>query len=185
MDNSVLIAIGNAPDNEFKTSRSSSSAPNMKSGNTATPQSTDTETSSRKKRSRNENGDAPMQYHPPTPEDDTRASKRRRDFIQADARNSSYTSSGSGETEDISAEVQRRLQIQEEKRRRRQNAKPEKRKRESLLSTESGPLATGEAIHRKKRARRTSSDLKRDGEFLADRETDGRIKRSKRAPNGG
>ena len=183
MDNSVLIAIGNAPDNEFKTSRSSSSAPNMKSGNTATPQSTDTETSSRKKRSRNENGDAPMQYHPPTPEDDTRASKRRRDFIQADARNSSYTSSGSGETEDISAEVQRRLRIREERRRKKENAKPEKRKRDSLASNDGA--STGGATHRKKRARRTSSDLKRDGEFLADRETDGRIKRSKRAPNGG
>lgn len=180
-----MIVIGKAPGNTFNTPSSSSTAPNMKARNTATPQSTDTETSSRKKRSRNENGDAPMQYHPPTPEDDTRASKRRRDFIQADARNSSYTSSGSGsgETEDISAEVQRRLQIKEEKRRRRQNAKPEKRKRESLLSTESG--TTGEAIHRKKRARRTSSDLKRDGEFLADKETDGRTKRLKGSHNGG
>lgn len=155
----------------------------MKTRNTATPQSTDTETSGRKKRSRNENRDAPMRYHPPIPEDDTRATKRRRDFIQADVQNSSYTSAGSGETEDISAEVQRRLQIKEEKRRRRQNAKPEKRKRESLLSTESGP--TGEAIHRRKRARRTSSDLKRDGEFLVDKETDGRTKRLKRAHNGG
>lgn len=178
-----MIVIGKAPGNTFNTPRSSSSTPHMKARNTATGQSTDTETSGRRKRSRNENGGTPMQYHPPTPEDDTRATKRRRDFIQADARNSSYTSSGSGETEDISAEVQRRLQIKEERRRRRQNAKPEKRKRESLLSTENGP--TGEAIHRKKRARRTSSDPKGDEEFPADKETDGGMTRLKRANNGG
>lgn len=83
------------------------------------------------------------------------------------------------ETEDISAEVQRRLKIKEERRRKKENAKPEKRRRESLMSNESA--SPSEAQHRKKRARRTSSDLKRDAESLADKEADGKTKRLKRA----
>lgn len=149
----------------------------------ATPQSTDTETSSRKKRSRTEKVDTAMQYQPPTPEDDPRAPKRRRDLAEEDARSTHYASSGSQETEDISAEVQRRLKIREERRRKRENSKPEKRKRESLISNDNESPAG--PYHRKKRARRMSSDLKRHGGPLVDKETDGSTKRVKKSHNGG
>jgi hypothetical protein len=150
----------------------------MNTDSTSTPQSTDTDTRSRKKRPRTETADTAAQYRPPTPEDNPRASKRRRDPIEGDAKSARYASPGSPETEDISAEVQRRLKIREERRRKKENAKPEKRKRESLASND-GASSAG-ATHRKKRARRTSSDLKRDGESLANKEPDAKTKRLKK-----
>ncbi|KAJ5690619.1 hypothetical protein N7462_005011, partial [Penicillium macrosclerotiorum] len=72
------------------------------------------------------------------PSSDARAPKRKRDITSQPGvgpENTSNTpTSGSHETEDISEEVQRRLRIKEELRRKK-NSK--KRKRESLLSTES------------------------------------------------
>ncbi|KAJ5371196.1 uncharacterized protein N7496_007288 [Penicillium cataractarum] len=173
----------NASGNPFNTPHSSSSASKINERPTATPQSTETETSCRKKRSRIEKAGIDMQNQLPTPEEDLRASKRRRDLIEEDAGNAHYASSGSQETEDISAEVQRRLRIKEEKRRMRLKTKPEKRKRESLVSNDGASPA--EANHRKKRARRTGSDLKRNGEPMVDKEADGKTKRFKRAHNGG
>lgn len=183
MNNDIVIAIGNAPENPFNTPYSSSSSSKMNERPTATPQSTETESSCRKKRSRTEKAGTDMQNQLPTPEEDPRASKRRRDLIEEDAQNAHYASSGSQETEDISAEVQRRLRIKEEKRRMRQKTKPEKRKRESLISNDGA--STAEANHRKKRARHTSRDLKRNGEPLVDNEADGKTKRFKGAHNGG
>jgi hypothetical protein len=183
MNNDIVIAIGNAPGNPFNNSHSSSSASKMNERPTATPQSTETETTCRKKRCRTEKSGADMQNQVPGLGEDPRASKRRRDLIGEDARSAHYASSGSQETEDISAEVQRRLKIKEEKRRLREKTKPEKRKRESLLSNDGASPA--EANHRKKRARRTSSDLKRNGEPLVEKEADEKTRRFKRARNGG
>ncbi|OKP13350.1 hypothetical protein PENSUB_952 [Penicillium subrubescens] len=174
MDNDIAIATGKASDNAFNTPRSSS-ASKMSTDSTSTPQFTDTDTSGRKKRSRAETADTTTQNRPPTPEDVPRASKRRRDPTEGDTTSAPYASPGSPETEDISAEVQRRLRIREERRRKKENAKPEKRKRDSLASNDGA--STGGATHRKKRARRTSSDLKRDGDTLADKEADAKTKR--------
>ncbi|CEJ58209.1 hypothetical protein PMG11_06875 [Penicillium brasilianum] len=173
----------NAPENPFNNPHSSSSASKMNERPTATPQSTETETSCRKKRCRTEKAEVDMQNQVQSLEEDPRASKRRRDLIGEDARSAHYASSGSQETEDISAEVQRRLKIKEEKRRMREKTKPEKRKRESLVSNDGASPA--EANHRKKRARRTSSDLKRNGEPLVEKEADEKTRRFKRARNGG
>ncbi|CAG7926657.1 unnamed protein product [Penicillium olsonii] len=66
-------------------------------------------------------------------------------------------------TEDISAEVQRRLKIKEEQRRKRETPKHDKRKRDSLASNDgASPGATTRP--RKKRAK-TDSDRKRSGEL--------------------
>ncbi|KAJ5121531.1 uncharacterized protein N7515_009492 [Penicillium bovifimosum] len=71
-----------------------------------------------------------------------RASKRSRDTsFQAPAQEDDYTTSTSLGTEDISAEVQRRLRIKEEKRRKKENPKPDKRKRESLVSNDGASAA--------------------------------------------
>ncbi|KAF3385500.1 hypothetical protein F1880_002936 [Penicillium rolfsii] len=164
-----------ASDNAFNTSCASSPS-KINTDSTSTPQS-DANTSRRKKRPRTETADTTTQNCPPTPEDDLQAPKRRRDPIEGNATSAPYASPNSPETEDISAEVQRRLRIREERRRKKENAQPEKRKRDSLVSDDGG--MTGGATHRKKRARRTSSDLKRVGESLADKETDAKTKRFK------
>lgn len=177
MDNDIAIATGKSSDNAFNTPRSSF-ASKINADSTSTPQSTDTDTSGRKKRSRAETADTATQYRPPTPEDDHRASKRRRDPSEGNATGAPYASPGEPETEDISAEVQRRLRIREERRRKKENAKPEKRKRDSFVSNDGA--STGGATHRKKRARRTSSDLKRDEDSVADKETDAKTKRLKK-----
>lgn len=181
MDNDLGIATGKASDNAFNTPRSSF-ASNISAPHTSTPQSTDTDTGSRKKRSRTGEEDMATQYQPPILENDARASKRRRDPIEEHTTSAPYASPGSPETEDISAEVQRRLRIREERRRKKENAKPEKRKRESLASNDGA--SSGGANHRKKRARRTSSDLKRVGDSLTDKEADGKTKRLERAHYG-
>ncbi|KAJ5754455.1 hypothetical protein N7533_003998 [Penicillium manginii] len=84
---------------------------------------------------------------------------------------SQHTSSAY-ETEDISAEVQRRLLIKEERRRKKENAQPEKRKRESMISNES--LSPGGGQKPQKKRVRVGSELRRDGGFAS-----GRAKRQK------
>ncbi|KAJ5159649.1 uncharacterized protein N7482_006653 [Penicillium canariense] len=172
-------------DNVFNATPSSSSAPKTNPQPTPTPQFTDTETRGRRKRPRTEK-EGTVTPSQERSQEDPRASKRRRDLIsfqatEEDPRNASYASSGSLETEDISAEVQRRLRIKEERRWKKETNKPEKRKRESLVSTES--VSPGGARHKKKRAR-TGTDLKRTGEPLTEN-MDGKTKRSKRPHNGG
>jgi hypothetical protein len=61
------------------------------------------------------------------------------------------------DTEDISGEVQRRLKIQEEQRRKR-NAKPEKRKRDSMVSTGSTSSPGAVSTPKKKAKLGTSLD---------------------------
>lgn len=159
------------------TSASSSSTKNTDS------QPTSTETSSFKKRSSAEMADSPLPFQPLTPEDEGRAVKRRRDTAQENHPPTvSYVPPQSWETEDISEEVQRRLRIKEEKRRKRENTKPEKRKRESLQPDELP--SRSEEHHRKKRARRTSSDLKRAAESFADKPAEGKTKRLKQMRSG-
>lgn len=70
----------------------------------------------------------------------------------------------STETEDISAEVQRRLEIKEEQRRKRYNAKPEKRKRDSLASNAS-ISSPGEAARPKRKKFKTEKTEKDFGDF--------------------
>lgn len=138
----------------------------MNAQTASTSQSTDPQTNSRRKRSRPANErDTPStdsefrsQYNftenPP-------ATKRRRDAASHDNENSPAAE----ETEDISEEVQRRLRIQEERRRKKESVKPEKRKRESLLSNES----TSPGMNRPKRKRVRSGEESKKG---GDPETD-------------
>ena len=80
-------------------------------------------------------------------------------------------------TEDISAEVQRRLKIREEQRKKKENPKADKRKRESLASNEGeSPIASKP---RKKRLRLEGH--KRDGDPV-DNEADSPKKKQRKTP---
>lgn len=155
---------------------------------TPTPQSTDTDTSSRRKRSRTEKeSDIPSTESETNTQtdqsEDPRASKRKRDAVPyTEVDEATRNTSGFFETEDISEEVQRRLRIKEERRRQKESAKPEKRKRESLLSNES--VSPGPSKHRKKRAR-AGNALKRDGEMMSEGETEWESKRQRKSRLGG
>lgn len=70
------------------------------------------------------------------------------------------------ETEDISAEVQRRLKIKEEQRRKRETPKQDKRKRDSLASND-GASSSTTTRPQKKRAKMDSA-RKRSGELEAE-----------------
>ncbi|ODM19500.1 hypothetical protein SI65_04484 [Aspergillus cristatus] len=84
---------------------------------------------------------------------DSRSQKRKRVEIPGTDEDLRNTTPVSAETEDISEEVQRRLEIKEEQRKRR-NAKPEKRKRDrdSLLSND-GISSLGDTARPKKKRR--------------------------------
>lgn len=153
------------PGNTFDPSSCSGARMNAQTGPTS--QSTDPQTHSRRKRSRPANErDTPStdsefrsQYNLT---DNPPATKRRRDvasYASEDPQHPPGTSPAGEETEDISEEVQRRLRIQEERRRRKEIAKPEKRKRESLLSNES----TSPGMNRPKRKRVRSGEESRNG----------------------
>ncbi|KAJ5993280.1 hypothetical protein N7451_009004 [Penicillium sp. IBT 35674x] len=126
--------------------QSTSTTPKTRAAESPTPQSTDTEHTARRKRSRTDKDIEPRVPNAPT--DDARASKRKRDI-------SSYQlpidTPDANETEDISEEVQRRLRIKEERRRKKESSQPEKRKRDSMISNES--TSPGPSRHRKKRIR--------------------------------
>jgi len=105
----------------------------------------------RKKRARsgdsNENGAESSRLQ------DSRSQKRKRVEIPGNDEDLRNTTPVSAETEDISEEVQRRLEIKAEQRKRR-DAKPEKRKRDrdSLVSND-GILSLGDMARPKKKRR--------------------------------
>ena len=97
-------------------------------------QSTDTEAATRKKRRRMSRDNDTAR---PDPTDEVRAPKRYRESPSQPTteQDGEFTSTWLG-TEDISAEVQRRLKIKEEQRSKKENPKADKRKRDSLVSNE-------------------------------------------------
>lgn len=107
--------------------------------------------------------------------DEVRAPKRYRDSSSQPPSGQDFTgqeeyiTSTSLGTEDISAEVQRRLKIKEEQRRKKENPKPDKRKRDSLASNDGASPAISRP--RKKRAR-METVRKRQGDSALDNETD-------------
>ncbi|KAJ5102149.1 hypothetical protein NUU61_004371 [Penicillium alfredii] len=171
-------------------SAATSSSSGMNAHPTPTPQSTDSEATIRRKRSRADRQHAEItqpenatqpQSHPDST-DKPRAPKRKRPAAAATAASAPGEDAArnmtpsSFETEDISEEVRRRLRIKEERRRKEGGGtKSEKRKRDSLASNESA--SPGSTKPKKKRVRR-DSDRKRDGD-LAGIEADGRKKRRK------
>ncbi|KAJ5178410.1 uncharacterized protein N7500_001109 [Penicillium coprophilum] len=124
-------------------------------------QSTDTDTNTRKKRRRVSEDKETVR---PEPTDEMRVPKRYRDSSSQPAteQEGEYTSTSLG-TEDISAEVQRRLKIKEEQRRRKENPKPDKRKRDSLASNDGEPAMVPRP--RKKRLM-VSNVHKRHGDLM-------------------
>ncbi|QQK42424.1 hypothetical protein Pdw03_6325 [Penicillium digitatum] len=131
------------------------------SSNSSNPtQSTDTEANTRKKRrriSRDTDTDRPGAT------DETRAPKRYRDssFQPSTEQDGEFVSFSLG-TEDISAEVQRRLKIKEEQRLKKENPKADKRKRDSLASDEGESPITSRPRRKRFRlgtAYQRSSDL--------------------------
>lgn len=173
-------ATGKPPANPFHFA--SSSASKMNARQTPTSQSTDTDPTSRRKRSRTEKERdiTSTESETNTQSDifEDRASKRKRDLASHPAAEDFPHASGSLETEDISEEVQRRLRIKEERLRRKDDAKPEKRKRESLLSNESS--SPGNFKHRRKRAR-TGHDSKRDSEMTTEANADLKIRKQRKS----
>lgn len=100
---------------------------------------------------------------PETPENDLESTRRQEGRSQKRKRVESYIAGNdedvrnaipvSAGTEDISEEVQRRLEIKEEQRRRR-NAKPEKRKRDrDSLASDDGISSLGNTARPKKKRR--------------------------------
>ncbi|KAJ5677939.1 uncharacterized protein N7477_003572 [Penicillium maclennaniae] len=146
-------------ENPFSSVSSSSSKTHARQ--TPTPQSTDVEFTGRRKRPRTEEEkETTSTESETTSQPEIPVLKRKRNIVSRPVAEELDTS-GSFETEDISAEVQRRLRIKDECRRRKDEVKPEKRKRESMVSNES--TSPGNSKHRKKRAR-TRHDSTRDGE---------------------
>lgn len=127
---------------------------------------TDTEANTRKKRRRVSREKAPVHTETDSA-GEVRSSKRSREAFSQPPVAEGYmegdvTSTSLG-TEDISAEVQRRLKIKEEQRRRRNAPKQDKRKRDSLASND-GASPSGAMGPRKKRAK-MENDSKRDGDL--------------------
>ncbi|KAJ5611059.1 hypothetical protein N7510_007778 [Penicillium lagena] len=164
---------------------------------TPTPYSTDAVNTARRKRSRNEKeggnetetdfGTPPTDKNQTYEDADPRAPKRKRSSYSAvsgaddDPRDATETSL---ETEDISAEVQRRLRIKEEQRRKRErdNARPEKRKRTSGASN--GSVSPDRSRPKRKRSKMevaedvdAGSDLKRGADSVSEGETMGSSKK--------
>lgn len=126
---------------------------------------------------------------------DPRASKRKREALSFPGADEDVRSiiPVSLETEDISAEVQRRLQIMEERRRKKESEQqPEKRKRESVASNESfsssgGGGGSSSSRPKKRRARlgmATADVLKRsaggDGALDVDLEANERAQKQRK-----
>ncbi|KAJ5940262.1 hypothetical protein N7516_000430 [Penicillium verrucosum] len=124
-------------------------------------QSTDTEANTRKKRRRISRDNDTAR---PECADEIRAPKRSRDSSSSQPTPEQDAEFASTlETEDISAEVQRRLKIKEEQRLKKENPKADKRKRDSLVSNEGeSPIASKP---RKKRLR-LGNEYKRHGELM-------------------
>lgn len=124
---------------------------------TSTSHPAEADTSRRRKRDRTENEEnATVQTARSNSQTDSsgevRASKRKRDTgFDSGADEDPHNASGATETEDISEEVQRRLELREERRRRKGTTHSEKRKRDSLHS--SGSVSPDTTRHPKKRAR--------------------------------
>lgn len=127
---------------------------------------TDTEANTRKKRRRVSREKVPVHTETDSATE-VRSSKRARDnFSQppvAEGNTDGDVTSTSLGTEDISAEVQRRLKIKEEQRRRRNAPKQDKRKRDSLASND-GASPSGAMGPLKKRVK-TENVSKRDGDL--------------------
>lgn len=162
----------------------------MNARSTASSQTSDAETKSQRKRSRAERekdrpsaGVDPMVQGDGTP-DDAPTSKRKRDARSrpsADPQSSEDQTSTAQETEDISEEVQRRLRIKEERRRKNDNEKPEKRKRESLLSNGSTSPST---FRPKKKRVRSSQGLRQEQQIGMDGDSDHSRKQRKKTQRG-
>jgi hypothetical protein len=132
-----------------------SEPPNATSASTPskTPPTTDTEANTRKKRRRVSQEKAPV--HPESEAaEESRSSKRSCDnSSQSSGEPDGGFTSTSLETEDISAEVQRRLKIREEMRQRRTTPWQEKRKRDSMASNDDTSPTEATARPHKKRAK--------------------------------
>ncbi|KAJ5952755.1 uncharacterized protein N7479_011168 [Penicillium vulpinum] len=174
MVNKTVLAM-----NQLKVARkhmmSKNATPSI-SASSNTTQSTDTEANTHKKR-RRVSRDKDTAH--PEPTDEMRAPKRYRDSSSQPTpeQEEEYTSISLG-TEDISAEVQRRLKIKEEQRLKRENPKADKRKRESLVSNE-GESSVG-SRPRKKRLM-IAHGHKRHGDLM-DNDMDSAKKKRRRSP---
>jgi hypothetical protein len=138
-------------------------------------QSTDTEANTRKKR-RRVSRDSDTVH--PEPTDEMRAPKRHRESSSQPTTEPDGEFTSSHETEDISAEVQRRLKIKEEQRLKRENSKPDKRKRDSLASNEGDSSIA--ARPRKKRLI-VANAHKRHGDLM-EKEADSTKKKQRKSP---
>jgi hypothetical protein len=160
------------------TASENSTASSTSTSNLSYPaHSTDSETNTRKKRRRVSREKEPTRTYP---EDEVRASKRSRDTSsQAPTQEDDYTTSTSLGTEDISAEVQRRLNIKEDQRRKKENQKPDKRKRESLASNEGASPALS-----RPRTKRLKVEYvrKREGDLELENETDSPKTKRRKSP---
>ncbi|CAI7632697.1 unnamed protein product [Penicillium glandicola] len=138
-------------------------------------QSTDTDVNTRKKRRRVSRDNVTAR---PKPTDEMRAPKRYRESASqpTNEQDGEFTSVSLG-TEDISAEVQRRLKIKEEQRLKKENPKQDKRKRDSLASNEGGSTITSRP--RKKRLR-VENVQKRHGDLM-DNDADS-LKKKRKSP---
>ncbi|KAJ5479706.1 hypothetical protein N7530_005215 [Penicillium desertorum] len=151
--------------------------PTSSSSSSSNPtQSTDTEANTRKKRRRISRDNDKAR---PDPTEEKRATKRYRGSSPQPAteQDGQSTSTSLG-TEDISAEVQRRLKIKEEQRLKKENPKADKRKRESLASNEGESSIANRP--RKKRLR-LENGHKRDGDPVDD-EADSPKKKQRKMP---
>ncbi|KAJ5200566.1 hypothetical protein N7491_008630 [Penicillium cf. griseofulvum] len=137
-------------------------------------QSTDTEANTRKKRRRVSRDNDTVRSEPT---DEMRSPKRRRDSSSQPTTEPDGEFMSPLETEDISAEVQRRLKIREEQRLKRENTKPDKRKRDSLASNEGESSIA--ARPRKKRLM-VANAHKRHGDLM-DKETDATKKKQRKS----
>ncbi|KAJ5356804.1 hypothetical protein N7517_011413 [Penicillium concentricum] len=171
MVNKTVLAM-----NQLKMARKHMMSKNAIPSTSSNPTSTDTEANTRKKRRRVSRDN---ETACPEPTDEMRAPKRHRDSSSQPTteQDGEFTSTSLG-TEDISAEVQRRLKIKEEQRRRKENPKPNKRKRDSLVSNDGeASIASGP---RKKRLMVTNAH-KRHGD-LVDNDVDSAKKKPRKSP---
>ncbi|CRL20793.1 unnamed protein product [Penicillium camemberti] len=174
MVNKTVLAM-----NQLKIARkhmvSKNATPSSSSSSNPT-QSTETEANTRKKRRRISRDNDTAR---PERADEIRAPKRYRDSSSQPTpeQDGEFTSVSLG-TEDISAEVQRRLKIKEEQRLKKENPKADKRKRDSLVSNEGESSITSKP--RKKRLR-LENEHKRHGELM-DNDADAPKKKRRRSP---
>ena len=124
----------------------------------------------RRKRRRVSREKEPVQPEP-EPAEESRSSKRARDASsQSPFEQEGDVTSTSLGTEDISAEVQRRLKIKEEQRRKRETPKQDKRKRDSLASNDGASPSEATCRPRKKRAK-MSNERKRGSDSVNEIDT--------------